>query len=294
MILIDEHVEPQLTEALEALKADPQISRCIYLSLGSPASNDVKEKLFELAQRHFTAIDAHIYLCGDGDIFILAPTIPSKDGKEFILSVVDYVKRPATDDWVGFYEVSIHINKLLAIVEQKLERIRKIEEAKRKLLEQQQQERKRQAILNGGTNGKSEDIKNRRTSRTKPELMMIEDDAFSRRLVENVLQKQYSLTGLGEASHALDTYARIAPDLLFLDINLPDVTGHELLEKILKLDPDAHVIMLSGNCDRENITHAMSRGAKGFIAKPFTREKLFQYIDRCPTIALKQRSGSTL
>jgi two-component system chemotaxis response regulator CheY len=155
---------------------------------------------------------------------------------------------------------------------------------------QQQHERKRQAILNGGQQVKSEDIISRRASRETPELMMIEDDAFSRRLVENVLQKQYSITGLGEATLALETYARIAPDLLFLDIDLPDVTGHELLEKILKLDPNAYVIMLSGNCDRENITQAMSKGAKGFVAKPFTRDKLFQYITRCPTIHHQKES----
>ncbi len=289
MLLINEHVEPKLAEALEALKADPKTSRCIFFNLSGSnlVTDDFKEKLFELAQRHFPTIDAHIYLCGDGDIFILAPTIPLKDGKEFILSIGGLLNKPVGDEWVGFYEVSLQINKLLAIVEQKLECARIAEEAKRKLLEQQQQERKRQAILNGGVNGKSDDIKHRRTSRAKPELMMIEDDAFSRRLVENVLQKQYALTGLGEATYALDTYARIAPDLLFLDINLPDVTGHELLEKILKLDPDAYVIMLSGNADRDNIMQAMSKGAKGFIAKPFTKEKLFQYIDRCPTIAQK-------
>lgn len=294
MILIDEHVEPKLAVALEAFKADPKMARCIFLGLAESnvATGDFKEKLVKLAQHHFATIDVQIYLCEDGDIFILASTIPVKDGKEFILGIVDYLKKPANDDWVGFYDVSLHINKLLVIVEKKLERIRKTEEAKRQLLEQQQQERKRQAILSGGASGKSEDIKSRRASRAKPELMMIEDDAFSRRLVENVLQKQYSLTGLGEAIYALDTYARIAPDLLFLDINLPDVTGHELIEKILKLDPDAHVIMLSGNCDRDNITQAMNKGAKGFIAKPFTKEKLFQYIERCPTIALKQRNDS--
>jgi len=284
MILIDEYAETRLAQALETIKSDPTTSRCIFFQMGSPVTGDLKEKLFALAQRLFSSIDAQIYLCGDGDIFILAPLLPVKDGRKFILGVVNYVNRPATDDWVGFYEVSIHMNKLRAIVEQKLERQRSLEETKRRLLEQQEQERKRQAILNGGANGKSEDIKNRRVNRLKPELMMIEDDAFSRRLVENVLQKKYALTGLGEASTALNTYTRIAPDLLFLDINLPDVTGHELLEKILKLDPDAYVIMLSGNADKENITQAMSRGAKGFIAKPFTKEKLFQYIDRCPTI----------
>jgi two-component system chemotaxis response regulator CheY len=129
------------------------------------------------------------------------------------------------------------------------------------------------------------EIDQRRSSRKSPHFMIIEDDVFSRRLVENVLQKQYPLTGLGEATNSLQTYSRIAPDLLFLDINLPDVTGHELLERIISIDPKAYVIMLSGNADRENIMQAMRKGAKGFVAKPFTKDKLFQYIERCPTIA---------
>ena len=295
MILIDEYVETKLAAALEALKINSAMARCIFLNLmNSTVADDFTEKLFELAQRHFTDVDAHIYVCEDGDIFVLAPTIPSKEGKEFVLSIGDHLKRPIDYDWVGFYEAPLQINKLLTIVEDKLARRRKIDDAKRKLIEQQQQERKRQAILNSSISDNSEGIKHRRANRAKPELMMIEDDAFSRRLVENVLQKQYALTGLGEATYALDTYARIAPDLLFLDINLPDVTGHELLEKILTLDPDAYVIMLSGNCDKNNITQAMSKGAKGFIAKPFTKDKLFQYIDRCPGIAHKQRNNAAL
>ena len=130
----------------------------------------------------------------------------------------------------------------------------------------------------------SQNITQRRAKRNHPEIMIIEDDPFSRRLVENTLLKKYPLTGLAEATYALDTYTRIAPDVLFLDINLPDVTGHELLEKIIIIDPDAYVVMLSGNSDRHNITQAMSKGAKGFVAKPFSKEKLFHYIEHCPTI----------
>lgn len=285
MLLINENVETKLLEALELIKAEPKMSRCIYFNMtGVKVGNDFSEKLFEQAQRYFATIDAQIYLFEDGDIFILAPTIPAKDGKEFILKISGYLNKPASNDWVGFYEMSLQINKLLLVVEEKIEKKRKEEAEKRKILEQQQHLRKRNAILNGGGNAKAEDIKNRRSSRNNPELMIIEDDAFSRKLVENVLQKKYSLTGLAEATSALDTYARIAPDLLFLDINLPDVTGHELLERIISLDPDAYVIMLSGNADKENITQAMNKGAKGFIAKPFTKDKIFQYIDRCPTI----------
>lgn len=285
MILIDENVEAKLTQALEALRTSPKTTRCIAFSpMGKAPDEAFKTTLVKLAQQYIPATEAHIYICADGDVIILAPNIPIKEGKEFILSVANHINKPADDDWIGFYEVSVHINKLLLLVEQKRIRLNRQQEEKQKIAEQQQQQRKRNAILNAGTGGKSGEISRRRAAREKPELMIIEDDAFSRRLVENVLEKKYALTGTGEATNALDTYARIAPDLLFLDINLPDVSGHELLDKIIALDPEAYVIMLSGNCDKDNITQAMTKGAKGFIAKPFTKDKLLQYIERCPTI----------
>ena len=223
---------------------------------------------------------------------LLAPTLPTKFANAFMLSIGEYLNRPVEEPWAGFYDAALCVNKLLRTVEDKLEKQRNAEKAKRKIAEQQQHERKRYSILNQTTMADAATISARRAKREMPELMMIEDDVFSSKLVENVLQKKFAMTSLKEATYALDTYARIAPDLLFLDINLPDVTGHELLERILAMDPDAYIVMLSGNADQKNITQAMAKGAKGFIAKPFTKEKLFQYIDRCPTIIAKQRVHS--
>jgi two-component system chemotaxis response regulator CheY len=289
MLLIDEQVEEKLAAALELLRTDPKMGRCIALHLGAPLSSELKEMLFAKAQSHLAGIDAQIYMGNDGDVVVLAPTLPTKDGNGFLLAIGEHLNRPVENSWATFTDVALCASKLLVIVEEKLEKQRKIDDAKRKLIEQQQAERKRQAILNQTTMADANTINTRRTKRELPELMMIEDDVFSSKLVENVLQKKYAITSLKEANHALDTYARIAPDLLFLDINLPDVTGHEMLERILAIDPDAYVVMLSGNADQKNITQAMSKGAKGFIAKPFTREKLFQYLDRCPSIVAKQR-----
>ena len=294
MILIDEGAEIKLTKALEALRAEPNTTRCIYFSLmDKPTVPGMTEKIIASVQQHLASLNTQVYLCEDGDICILAPTIPTKEARKFILDIAEHANMPASDDWVGFYELALQVSKLLVTLEKKLEKRRKEAEAIQKQHAMQQAERKRQTILNNSApSHKLHDIAARRKTRSKPELMIIEDDAFSRRLVENVLQKQYHLTALDTADLALATYANLAPDMLFLDINLPDVTGHELLERIIALDPNAYVIMLSGNCDQTNITQAMSKGAKGFIAKPFTRDKLFQYIDRCPTIALKQLSDS--
>jgi len=202
------------------------------------------------------------------------------------------IKKPADQSWVTFDALSRQVNTILMRIVPMLEHQRKAEEVRRQLAQKQELERKRQAILAHTREASAADIQQRRSNRQTPQLMMIEDDAFSRRLVENVLQKKYPLTSLSDAKDAFGSYARIAPDLLFLDINLPDVSGHELLERLLAIDPEAHVIMLSGNADQTNIMEAMRKGAKGFIAKPFTKEKLFQYIDRCVGISKKQSSLS--
>lgn len=285
MIVIDELADAKLIQKLEAFKSEPDLTKCIYFHLtDKPSIDGLKDKIIKSAQQHIFSHDLHLYLCEDGDIFILSPSIFNKPAKEFILEVASYTNTVVNSDFVEFHEIKGHINKLLFVLEQKQEKRHKAEEAIYQEKEKQRAIQKRQEILNGSALGKKGDIGERRIKRGSPQFMIIEDDAFSRRLVENVLQKQYQLTALGSAELAIATYVNLAPDILFLDINLPDVTGHELLEKIIELDPEAYIIMLSGNADQANIMQAMTHGAKGFIAKPFTREKLFQYISRCPTI----------
>ncbi len=289
MIVIDQLADIKLTQRLEALRAEPDASRIIYFPLANkPSIAGIKEKILEAAQKHIFSTNLQIYLCEDGDIFLLAPNIPTKEGNLFILEMASFAKIPAGENFAQLYEVSVHINKLLLVLEQKELKRRKAEEAIKQEQEKHRAERKRQEILSGKTLGQLGDFAKIRAERENAQIMIIEDDAFSRRLVENVVKSQYQLTALETADLALATYAKIAPDILFLDINLPDVTGHELLEKIIAIDPKAYVIMLSGNADKDNILNAINKGAKGFIGKPFNRDKLFQYIDRCPTIKQSQ------
>jgi CheY-like chemotaxis protein len=291
MILIDEHAEKELVALLEAFKLAPDHStRLLHFRFDSKAETaGLRDVLIASVERNLPDCALKIFFCDAGDMVVLGAPILSKNGNSVILDVVDHVGKAADQRWVTFDDLVRQIHPLFLRIEPMIEHQRKLEEAARKFEEHQQLARKRQAILRNNTPTNPSDIQQRRNKRQAPELMMIEDDTFSRRLVENVLQKKYALTSLADASNALDSYARIAPDLLFLDINLPDVTGHELLERLLAIDPDAYVVMLSGNADQANIVAAMSKGAKGFIAKPFTREKLFQYIDRCATIAEKQQ-----
>ena len=286
MIIIDKEAPQKLMPILERIKEKSGHARSIFFNLKADkaAAENASKIIFATAPSYLESSYTQIFVCDDGDIFIIAPTIPSKHGKEFIEAVACQLGKAVEDEWVRFLEVPLHLHVLLYEVNSKLDKLQQNEEAQHKLVAEQKNQSKREAILNGAAVKNKEEIILRRLNRKQPEIMIIEDDVFSRRLVENTLQKKYPLTGLGEASYALETYARIAPNVLFLDINLPDVTGHELLERIVAIDPQAYVVMLSGNSDKHNITHAMNKGAKGFVAKPFTKEKLLHYIEHCPTI----------
>lgn len=117
-----------------------------------------------------------------------------------------------------------------------------------------------------------------RAMREETVALVVEDDAFTRRLVCNSLKGVSQFHEAGDGQTALDKYALVAPDIVFLDIELPDTNGHILLQQFIAADPDAFVIMLSGNSQKENVIAALEDGAQGFITKPFAKEKLLHYL----------------
>ena len=84
-----------------------------------------------------------------------------------------------------------------------------------------------------------------------------------------------------EASNAADAMQAVMsyqPDLLFLDIEMPDKNGIEVLKHIKQAHAGCFVIMVSGHSTFENLRDAMDHGAASFIVKPYTRKKLEQVI----------------
>lgn len=296
MIIIDDTAEERLERALVKLAANPGLARCIRFdsSAITAANPNLKQNaqqamIVNTAREHLAETDLQTFLCADGDVFMLATNLPGKTARLFMESVAAQCSATQVENVAAIYQLAQQMSAVRFHVEAKLEKIRSALAAAEEQSATQQNQRTRQAILNPDVKPQdTENIASRRRQRTAPELMLIEDDSFSSRLVSNVLQRQFHLTILDDTYMALRTYVRLAPDILFLDIGLPNVTGHELLERILALDPDACVVMLSSSADRVNVMRAMEKGAKGFIAKPFTREKIMQYVERCPSI---KRSG---
>jgi two-component system chemotaxis response regulator CheY len=123
----------------------------------------------------------------------------------------------------------------------------------------------------------SETKKLRRT-RHPSHVMVVEDDALTRRIVTGTFKDNYAMIAACDAMEAVADYLMHAPDVVFLDIVLPDTDGFTVLDTIMMIDPDAFIVMFSSNSYQENIDKALKAGAKGFVAKPFKKEMLRQYI----------------
>ena len=109
-------------------------------------------------------------------------------------------------------------------------------------------------------------------------VLLVEDDPVTRWMVRNALKYECNLATVSEAHKAFDMYASFQPDIVFLDINLPDTNGYDVLQWIMHNDPGASVVMFSSNDNLDNIASAMDQGARGFIAKPFLKDQLLHYI----------------
>lgn len=113
-----------------------------------------------------------------------------------------------------------------------------------------------------------------RLGREKPLLLLVEDDPFTLQLVRLALKDSFEIIAAETARQALAYYQRHLPDMVFQDIQLPDGNGINILEQVNIADPNAYVVMLSSHSQKEIIIDCQMKGAKGFIGKPFTRQRL--------------------
>ncbi len=123
------------------------------------------------------------------------------------------------------------------------------------------------------------ETKKTRQARAPLHILLVEDDPLTRRLVAGIFKDSYALITAADAQEAMMKYFLHAPDIVFLDIGLPDASGFDVLQDIIESDPDAYVVMFSANSYLDNITAALSAGASGFVAKPFKKEKMRHYIE---------------
>jgi len=119
---------------------------------------------------------------------------------------------------------------------------------------------------------------------SKTRVLVVEDDPTTRWKFRKSLKGQCVLKTACDVNLAFGAYKQDQPDIVFLDLSLPDGSGYAVLEWILRNDPGAYIVICSGRDDIESKEKAMAFGAKGYITKPFKKKHLIEHIEACPKI----------
>ena len=111
-------------------------------------------------------------------------------------------------------------------------------------------------------------------------VMVCDDAAFIRMMIKDILVKNgYEIAAEAENGlKAVEQYPEAKPDLVLMDITMPEVDGIEAVRRIKALDPNANVIMCSAMGQQAMVIEAIQAGAKDFIVKPFQADRVLEAV----------------
>ncbi|OUM96970.1 MAG: two-component system response regulator [Thermobacillus sp. ZCTH02-B1] len=113
-------------------------------------------------------------------------------------------------------------------------------------------------------------------------ILIVDDAAFMRMMIRDILTKNgYEVVGEAQdGMQAVERYKELKPDLVTMDITMPEMDGIQALKEIKKIDPGAKVIMCSAMGQQAMVIDAIQAGAKDFIVKPFQADRVIEAIKK--------------
>lgn len=113
-------------------------------------------------------------------------------------------------------------------------------------------------------------------------ILIVDDALFMRKLLNDLLTNAgYEVVGEADnGAEAYKQYQSLKPDLVTMDITMPEVNGLDGLKMIMDHDKQAKVIMCSAMGQEKMVTDAILRGARGFLVKPFVKERVLEEVAR--------------
>lgn len=113
-------------------------------------------------------------------------------------------------------------------------------------------------------------------------VLIVDDTAFMRMTIKNMLEKN-DIEVLGEAvsgRDALVKYETLRPDVVTMDITMPELDGIRAIQEIIKMDSEAKIIVCSAMGQEPKVIEAITAGAKSFVVKPINETKLIDEVKR--------------
>ena len=113
-------------------------------------------------------------------------------------------------------------------------------------------------------------------------ILICDDAAFMRMMIKDILSKNgYNVVGEAEnGAIAVEKYSELKPDLVLMDITMPEMDGIQALKKIREKDASASVIMCSAMGQQAMVIESIQSGAKDFIVKPFQADRVLEAVKK--------------
>src|ERR1700751_3213759 len=123
-------------------------------------------------------------------------------------------------------------------------------------------------------------------------ILVVDDEAGMLRSVERVLGEDYKVASTRSCRDAVVVAETFKPDLAILDIQMPEMDGFQLMEKLQGMDPELEVIFMTGSVNEldAKLIQAIRKDAFYFLSKPFDRGVLLALVERC--LELKRLESS--
>ncbi|MCR4926214.1 MAG: response regulator [Clostridiales bacterium] len=112
-------------------------------------------------------------------------------------------------------------------------------------------------------------------------IMLVDDAAFMRMMIKDTLTKNgyTEIVEAGNGAIAVANYQTEKPDLVIMDITMPEMDGLEALKQIRAMDSEAKVVMCSAMGQEAMVVDALKQGAKDFIVKPFKPDRIMKTVN---------------
>jgi two-component system chemotaxis response regulator CheY len=115
-----------------------------------------------------------------------------------------------------------------------------------------------------------------------PRVLVVDDAAFMRMMIKDILQKNgYEIAGeAANGAEAAAMYQDLKPDVVTMDITMPEMDGITAVKEIKKVDPKARIIMCSAMGQQAMVLDAIQAGAYDFVVKPFQEERVLDAVKK--------------
>jgi two-component system chemotaxis response regulator CheY len=121
-----------------------------------------------------------------------------------------------------------------------------------------------------------------RRATVKPKVLVVDDAIFMRKMIAEILVES-GLEVVGEAdngSSAVEQYKELKPDLVTMDIIMPEMNGIDAVRQIMAADSQAKIVMCSALGQQALVQEALSAGAKDFLIKPFNPSRVVEVVNK--------------